>query len=92
MAVTRHDLPALERAPEVVLDDVWRDVVADVGLHGELPAEDFLVCEAGETCASLKGGRVWGKTRNLPVKRTGETEQGSRVGEVRIREGRSDKV
>ena len=42
----RDDLAALQRAPEELLDVLMRDVVADLLLHVELPAEYFLVCQA----------------------------------------------
>ena len=48
VAVAGHDLAGFEGAPEVVFDGGVGEGGADVGLHFEDPAEDFLSCESGE--------------------------------------------
>ncbi len=53
VAVAGDDLPGFEGRPEIVLDVLVGEGGADVGLHFQDPAEDFLGGEAGEVYVSL---------------------------------------
>ena len=43
MSVARNDLSALERLPEILPDDVGRNVLPDFVQHVQLPSENFLI-------------------------------------------------
>jgi hypothetical protein len=48
MSITWNNLSRLERRPEVVLDGLITEVVADGSLHLGEPVQDFLVSETVE--------------------------------------------
>lgn len=44
------DLATLQSPPEILFDMFVRNIVSDLFLHEELPAENFLVSEADTEC------------------------------------------
>ena len=59
VAVAGDHLPGIEGRPEIVLDGLVGEVCADVRLHFEDPAEDFLGCQAVEGAGeTLQAGGV----------------------------------
>lgn len=83
MSVSGNDLPALERAPEVLSDDLRRDIIPDLGLHRELPAEDLLVCQS-EGVRYSRSRRQTIRRSSVPMKGTGKSKKSGRVCEIWI--------
>lgn len=67
-------MTTLEGLPEILFDPVVRNVVSNFLLHGHLPSEDFLVCEADRASLSTALERLLRRDRDIPMKWSRERE------------------
>lgn len=87
------NLTALERPPEVFFDLLVRDVAADLGLHGKLPTENFLVRESELVASEVRTRIMDGRTH--PCKGPASAKSAAeyaRYGSESVEPTRSDRV